>query len=110
MLMAGAAVAMIGVGFSVGKTHDWMDSGRQKMMERGMGRETQRTNQIPFVLYPIQEAVENSEKWGPSLVYWRQGAIVNAADSSDVDTRNAAVRVLVYNDTRRRLRKPGIRW
>ena len=110
MLVAGAALVAIGVGMgSRQPRYDWLDSGRQKMVEDfGLSPEYRSVmNSFP-INATRYEVIENSNHWSVAPEKSRRAYILNAADSDAMN--EAAAYDITINNRRQGSKRYGVRW
>jgi hypothetical protein len=110
MLVAGAALVVVGMGMGRRRhTYDWLDSGRQKMIEDWGLPTDYRSVSASFPLNALKyEIVENPSRWSVAPERSRRNFILNAADTDEMN--EAAAFDIAINNRRRNTKKYGVRY
>jgi hypothetical protein len=112
MLLTGAAMVAVGIGFGTrAESHDWLDGGRQKIVQDYGVTPDFRSVSNSFPINAMNYVnVENSEHWATAPERSRRTYVLNAADSADGTMNQAAAYDIVMNDRRRNTKRYGIRY
>lgn len=111
LLLSGAALVVVGIGLGSSTHYDWLDSGRQKIVEDWGVSPDYRGVSGSFPLNSMNYAnVENSQHWAIGPERSRDAYILNAADSHNASLRDAAAYDITINNRRRQTKRYGIRY